>query len=473
MQEAVEFHETQTCANADHLFRTLILLGYTAAVGVFVGCIDRVANGTFRGGGTMFCVFLALMALLYVFWHRLSFSQKIPWSLGSFLFAALLVRLPLFMAPPNLSDDYFRYLWDGRLAASGISPYAYRPSALMPAQDSAHDLPTSLPRLDNLYGCFNSPEYYSLYPPTAQAAFASAALIGQGDTSREAQVLRCLILLAELGSAMLLWRLLSAFGLPPRRALWYSLNPLAVIELTGNLHVEAFAVFFLLLAIRLLQRGQWPWAAIAWAAAIGAKLSPLWFLPLLWPLLGFRRWVLFGAICGAFCLLSFAPLWCVDFLENFSETTGRYYRQFAFNSLVETLIRWSTVQSLGYSMSFALMPIMGMVALVFPWYAIAHRPGKDIRRGAELLGVGYLVYAFFSGMVHPWYLTLPLAFAPFYRSGWILAWAPLSLLSYHAYLSPDYTEYVWVTCLQVIAFFGAKIRLDAPYAQGLWVRKVK
>ncbi len=426
--------------------RELALPGvYVAALGAMAVWVDRVPGRVFEGGVPAFGLFLVLMALLHGAWYRWTVARPFRGGLGALLFVAVLVRLPLFFGPPNLSDDFYRYLWDGRLALHGTSPFAHRPSELL--GDSAARTAAELPVLDDLYGRFNSPDFYTLYPPTAQAAFVSAAGWGGGQAEREAQVLRCWILLAELASTVLLWKLLEGMGLPASRAAWYGLHPLAVVELTGNLHVEAFAVVLLLAAFWLLQRGRWAWAALAWAGAIGAKLSPLWFLPLVWPLLGFRRWVVFGLLCGAACLLSFLPLWCPGFLEHIGETTGRYYRQFSFNSPVEYLLRWSTTSLLGYSLGFVLMPVAGLLALLFPWTAVAHRPGADLRRAGELLCVGYTVYVLFSGMAHPWYLCLPLAFAPFCRPGFLWAWAALSAFSYHAYLWPDYAESPgWLWC---------------------------
>jgi hypothetical protein len=424
----------------------LPFLAYTVAIAAVAVGVDRVPERVFSGGACELGVFMAAMALAHWIWYRWTVDRPFRQGLGALLLVAVLVRLPLFFAPPNLSDDFYRYLWDGRLALEGASPFAHRPSELVGTPLDPDRLRG--PGSERLYGNFNSPDYYSLYPPTAQAAFATAAACGKGDVGRGAQTLRWLVLVAELSSIVLLWRLLGGLGLPRERAAWYGLHPLAVVELTGNLHVEAFAVVFLLLALWLVQRGRWAWGALAWAGAIGAKLSPLWFLPLLWPRLGMRRWILFGAMCGTACLLSFAPLWCPECWTNFTETTGRYYRQFAFNSPVELLARLTTESLLGYSVASSLMPAVGLLAIVFPWYALLHRPGDDLRRTGELLCTGYTLYVLCSGMAHPWYLCLPLAFSPFCRPRFLWAWAALSVLSYHAYLRPDYFQSPWPVILE-------------------------
>ena len=41
----------------------------------------------------------------------------------------LIYNALLVFTPPSLSDDMYRYVWDGRVQAQGISPYRYPPEA--------------------------------------------------------------------------------------------------------------------------------------------------------------------------------------------------------------------------------------------------------------------------------------------------------------------------------------------------------
>src|SRR5262249_21495525 len=44
------------------------------------------------------------------------------------LAVAALARMIAVFAPDTLSDDIYRYIWDGRVQAAGINPYRYVPA---------------------------------------------------------------------------------------------------------------------------------------------------------------------------------------------------------------------------------------------------------------------------------------------------------------------------------------------------------
>ena len=100
---------------------------------------------------------LASTALLVVIWKWATPSK------GVIIVLAILFRLAFSYLPPTLSDDAYRYVWDGVLIADGINPYLFKPSdeALPEYQQSA------------MYPELNSAEFYSVYPPVSQLVFAS------------------------------------------------------------------------------------------------------------------------------------------------------------------------------------------------------------------------------------------------------------------------------------------------------------
>jgi hypothetical protein len=145
---------------------------------------------------------------------------------------------------PELSDDVFRYLWDGMLTNEGISPYAILPNEWAEAGLSES--------FGQMLHQLNSPEYYSVYPPVLQSIFAASVWLGGGKLLSSVIALRGFVLLAEFGSMLLIWKLLQVWNMKQRSLMLYALNPLVIIEFAGSLHGEVFMVFFLSLSLWLL-----------------------------------------------------------------------------------------------------------------------------------------------------------------------------------------------------------------------------
>ena len=189
---------------------------------------------------------------------------------------AIFLRLLLIQSIPNLSDDFYRFIWDGRLWLGGEHPFTHLPSWYM---ESGIPL---LPGISHeLYQKLNSPNYYTIYPPLNQAIFALAAYLSPHSILGSVIVMRIPLLLAEAGSLFLLLKLLKPAHKSCHLLILYALNPLVILELTGNLHFEALMNFFLLLALYLyrqyrhtMQKKLLAETALAFAASIAGKLLP-------------------------------------------------------------------------------------------------------------------------------------------------------------------------------------------------------
>jgi alpha-1,6-mannosyltransferase len=179
--------------------------------------------------------FVGLWLVFLIQWTDQKMSVKKMIAIGMFL------RCVYLFVFPELSDDFYRYLWDGMLVADGMSPYE-----LLPANWSENGLSSSF---GDLLPMLNSPEYYSIYPPVLQFFFGLSAAISEGNPLLFVIVLRCFVLAAELGSMVLIWKLLKAWKMNTRNLMLYALNPLVIVEFAGSLHGEVFMVFFLLLSL--------------------------------------------------------------------------------------------------------------------------------------------------------------------------------------------------------------------------------
>ncbi|HNP06827.1 MAG TPA: hypothetical protein PKN99_04340, partial [Cyclobacteriaceae bacterium] len=133
--------------------------------------------------------------------------------------ASILFRLSLLVAIPSLSDDFYRFIWDGRLIANGFHPFAELPGFYL-----QNDI--NIPGIDqSLYNQLNSPEYFTIYPPFAQFIFWVSVWISPQSILGSVVVMKSFIIAAEVGSILLLQKLLVRFNLNARNVLIYALNP--------------------------------------------------------------------------------------------------------------------------------------------------------------------------------------------------------------------------------------------------------
>jgi hypothetical protein len=416
------------------------------------------------------------------------------------------LRVALAFGFPLLSDDVYRFIWDGHLIVSGENPFAELPAYYLTEGNEVAGLSQAL--FDRL----NSPDYYTIYPPVAQSVFTLAVWVSPNSWYGAAVVMKLFLLACELGSLWLLWRLFRARpqdakigfsdttqrgayiilpsepsplspgsrrereagsveaaqrkgqgerGLSRTNLLFYWLNPLIIVEVLGNLHFEGAMVFFLLLAYYLLQRSRWIAGAVAMAASVASKLLPLMLLPLLirrlweWPIKSWwssgKRFYVFSLAFGVACLLFFAPLLLSPgFLEGFQSSLELYQKKFEFNASIYYVARaigylqvgWNQIATIGPSLAKAAGVGILLLALL------------DRRRDWASLPVGWMwafvLYLLFATTVHPWYLSIPIMLCCFTRWRFPLVWSFLIMLTYVSYVGVPYRENLWLVGLEYL-----------------------
>lgn len=424
--------------------------GRWLALGLSGGAYWLLAYATPR---TQFGQLLALLAVAFGAYAWL-LRGGLPLRAG--LAAAAVLRLLWLPALPALSDDYHRFRWDGLLVAAGENPFRHRPDELRadapPAapRPLAGDRPAPAHRaiLTQLYPRLNSPHYYSLYPPVCQAVFGLGAGLFPADERGFVLVLRLVLLAAEAATAALLLWLLAHFQLPPARALQYLLNPLVIIELTGNLHFEALLICFLLAALLLLARGrQWA-SAGALGLAVATKLLPLLLLPLLVRRLGWRRLAGYAAVAGLVLLAGFLPFLDAELLTHLGASLGLYFRSFEFNASLYYVLRAAGYRLTGYNQIAWLGPALGLTAAAAGLLLAAREPNPTWRTLPRALLLTLTAYYLLAPVVHPWYLTPLVALSVFTAHRYALLWSALAGLSYAAYQTPAYLENPWLLALE-------------------------
>ncbi len=375
--------------------------------------------------------------------------QKEP-NIKFWLTGSVIIRLSLLVALPNLSDDFYRFIWDGRLWAAGQHPFDALPADFLSQNRSGLDA--------SLFEKLNSKEYFTIYPPVAQFVFWLAVKISPHSIVGSVMVMRSIILLAEVGSIVLIVKLLHRFELPAKSALLYALNPLVILELTGNLHFEAFVIFFLLLSVWLMSLDKIAMSAVSFAFAIGVKLLPVIFLPFLLGVLGWRKAATFYSLAAISCIILFIPLYDPRVLDGFSQSLHLYFQKFEFNASIYYLVReygfwnvgYNTIQTTGWKLGL----VSGILILAFSYLQGMSR-GKS---ALDKLSTGFLfillIYFSFSTIVHPWYVTSLLAFSVFTHFRFVLLWTALIFLSYMGYSQTGFSENLWITAFEYVSVFG-------------------
>lgn len=152
-------------------------------------------------------------------------------SIRNIIGIGILFRLIFLFSTPSLSDDFYRFIWDGRLWFNGINPFAHLPNYYI---NNPHFAPFGINQ--ELFQLLNSPTHYTIYPPIPQFINWIAAWFASDSIWLSTIIIRISHILAEIGTIFLLPKVLVGFKIDKKNSLWYALNPLIIIELTGNLH---------------------------------------------------------------------------------------------------------------------------------------------------------------------------------------------------------------------------------------------
>jgi hypothetical protein len=349
----------------------------------------------------------------------------------------VLLRVLLIASLPKLSDDVYRFIWDGRLLLNFEDPYKYLP---------AHHLGQGLTGItQGLYDQLNSPDYFTVYPPLNQVIFFISTLFSPGSIVWSVVILRVIMIVFELGNISLIRKLLRHYKLPQAYGLIYVLNPLVLFEVTGNLHFEGIMVYFLLMAIWQYEQGKLHKSAIFFGLSVATKFLPLIFLPLLLRKIGFKKTMIYGLIVGATLSVTFLPLINTAHIWAIKDSIELYFQKFEFNGSIYYLARWYGFETAGHNIiaKSGKWMMYATMATIFLYSLISKK--KDWPR--QMVWV-WTLYLLFATTVHPWYIIPLLAVAVFSKVRFPFLWSYLIFLTYANYLGGEYTDRIEVVIVE-------------------------
>jgi len=346
----------------------------------------------------------------------------------------VIARVVVLFSVPVLSDDYFRFLWDGLVIGSGLSPFLHLPGEVLAQLMGVKD-----PQfVQELYTYMNSKPYFSVYPPVNQWVFWLAASFSS--IKWGVVVIKLAVLAGELGMYWVLKKLIIRFGLNPNKLILYWLNPLIIIELCGNAHLDGLMVVFFLLSSLSFSKLSDKEGSVYFAFAALSKLFSLMFFPLVLLKLSNKRRLTVLLMSVMIIVACYIPFLNMREMQNMGSSLDLYFQSFEFNASFYYLFRSLGTKLIGYNPIAILGPMLAGVSfllILFISYLYRFRNRLAMYTGFLLVNTVYLL---FSPIVHPWYLTMLVALSVLSHYRFAIVWSGMVFVSYWAYGNSTFEE---------------------------------
>jgi alpha-1,6-mannosyltransferase len=356
-----------------------------------------------------------------------------PAVLGLVVLFAVFFRICLVPADPTvLSQDMYRYIWDGRVQQSGINPYRYPPAAA--ELDHLRD--------EGIFPKINRKPAPTIYPAAAQAFFRLFYLLAGDNVAG----FKGLLVLFDTMTMLALIGLLTTHGFAPARIIIYAWNPLVIFEIAYSGHLEGLAVFFLVTAFYLQGLGRKNGGVALLAVAGAIKLYPALLLA---ALLNKGRRIKGLMLFGASLALLYLPYLGVGreifgFLPTYLNNPDESFN-LGLKSLL--LFLWPGLDYARLSQVFLIFLLLAAM------FILTREKGKvEVLRSAFWL-TGLLLL-FMPASLHPWYVIMIVPFLAFFPSPAWLFFSGAVSLSYLKYITPGEIMPTWVLLTEYLPLFA-------------------
>ncbi|MFZ1516040.1 MAG: hypothetical protein WAT21_11610 [Saprospiraceae bacterium] len=359
----------------------------------------------------------------------------------------IVLRLLAVFAFPHLSDDVYRYWWDGTLLSNGINPFSFTPAEILNSTISP-DLRQSLAQV---FPNLNSPEYRTVYPGFSQLLFYLGVLISGKNLYLFSIALKLFFLIGDILLLYVVHNLTRKLNLPLSLSVIYFLNPLVITELSGNLHFELWLILFFGWSVLYFLENKYLKSGIFLGLSIISKITTAFFTPLLLSTKSLKQTVYFILAC----MLLFIGTQ-VLFINDLQHLQGYflYIRQFEFNSMIYgPLEQYFIHHNLWVLKSKTGMITGGIFLSIYTWM-IGYHFYKVFKKSSLVREVGsqpfhlinlnssfnfqlawwiFFSYLLLSSTVHPWYLATLLFIGVFSYPFISIVWTGLIMTSYIHY----------------------------------------
>ena len=353
----------------------------------------------------------------------------------SILFFSVFFRMVMWLSPPTLSDDVYRYLWEGRLLSAQINPFEYAPSD--PALEYLRD--------PEVFSQINHKHLSAIYPPLNLFIFRLSTQVHPTTSA-----MNMTFILFDVLTMVVLIFTLHTLRLNLTRVTIYAWNPLVIMEFAGSGHLDSAGIFFLFLAFYFFINKKKFSATFSLALSFLSKFFPLMFLPFMLTrkkVIHLFLFVLVGAV-------SYLPFLSAG--EKIFQSLILYAEQWVFNaSLYDVFLGISSSHAIarGISAAFFLLIAIGL----FAWYTLKLQQ----ERVESIYLIGFISIGslfLLTPVLHPWYLCWIVPFLVIYpHRAWILLSGSV-FLSYwvlKGYVETGiWKESVIVKMVEYLPFYG-------------------
>lgn len=361
---------------------------------------------------------LSLMTLGYLlalFSPQSSITQN-------FLMISSSISIILFVLMPPFFNDFYRYLWDGKIVANLMNPYATSPDLIANNPVTAHL--SDVWYWKDLFFKWS----HSIYGPTLMIVFGLSNLISMDS----GLIMKIVFAIFAVLSLLLISKILKGKKLPQRRILLVALSPLFLFEVFAASHVESIYAFFLLLCLYLFEKNKKVLSSVSLAFATLTKFFPLVFLPffvikkhrnIFKIKKGSIKFVIIFAIT---IILLYLPFYLTTEPELLFKSFNTFRDKWVMSPGIFALFKnfFSILNLDGYSLAKTVTNVTTILLIVYSY--IRYKKHGDLYQSLYEVSLWLIIL---SSVVFSWYVLWLVILLPFIKNPWPALTLSITILS--------------------------------------------
>jgi len=338
----------------------------------------------------------------------------------------LLFRLTLVPSSPTTSDDYYRYLWEGKVLLHGINPYEKNPADTSLIYLHGKDLPSKV----------SFKTMTAIYPPVAQLIFAASYFI-----SGESPVgLKLIYLICEFFTLLFLLKLFRLQKENEHQIIFYAWLPLPIMEFFVNAHLDAAAVMFFVMFLYFVMKNNVIGSSLSFGLSFLIKLYPVFLLPLLLKKFRFKKAVLFYSLFLLIVVVFYFPFLPQD--RPLTSSIFKYLSHWEFNGSVYQFVNMFLNNGQTTRLICTACLVVAVAVISFSY--------KNFLYGVYAVLLAMII---FTPTFYPWYMGWIAAINPLVQFTSVLSLFFTTNLTNVTPMGKVWQEYTWVLLLEYVSFF--------------------